>query len=67
MSVISKRIFTALQHLSINDFENALIQICIAIDATSKKKWPKHGPGRRIREYEKNMKRSFISVHPVES
>jgi hypothetical protein len=33
------------------DFENALIQICIAIDGTAKKKWPSYKPGRRIRAY----------------
>ena len=39
------------QHLIAQDFENALIQICIAIDGTAKKKWPSYNPGRRIRAF----------------
>jgi hypothetical protein len=38
MSTISRRIETAIKHLKEKDYENALIQISIAIDATAKKK-----------------------------
>lgn len=51
MGVVSKRIEMAWQHLLLNDFENALIHICIATDATSKKNWPKQKPGQRIRKH----------------
>lgn len=51
MGAIGRRIDTAIHHLMAQDYENALIQICIAIDGTAKKKWPSHKPGRRIREF----------------
>lgn len=33
------------------DYENALIQVCIAIDGTAKRKWPTCKPGKRIRNF----------------
>ncbi len=59
MNVISKRISAAMRHLSEKDYENALIQITIAIDATAKKKWPEKGVGTRIRNFIKEYE-SFI-------
>jgi hypothetical protein len=56
MNIVGKRIETAIKHLMEKDYENALIQICIAIDATAKKKWKNNKPGKRIKlfikEYE---------------
>ncbi len=50
-TTISKRIDTAMMHLANNDFENALIQISIAIDRTAKKKWANKGVGIRIKNF----------------
>ena len=56
MGTIGRRIDTAIRHLSVKDYENALIQLCIALDATAKKKWKSKKPGERIKlfvsEYE---------------
>jgi len=52
MTVISKRVETAIWHLSERDFENALIQISIAIDGTAKKKFPNEKKvGERIKKF----------------
>ncbi len=59
MSTISRRIDTAINNITNRDYENALIQISIAIDSTAKKKWPKDGVGRRIRRFIKKNE-SFI-------
>lgn len=48
---IADRIDKALQDLRIGDFENALIQISIAIDATGKKRKSKSGVGERCRYF----------------
>jgi len=45
VGVVGRRVETAAKHLIENDFENALIQLSIAIDATAKNKWP-HLNGR---------------------
>jgi len=57
MAFVGKRINTAIDHILNEDWENALIQISIAMDATTKKKWSKKmAVGRRIsnfiKEYE---------------
>ena len=51
MGTIGRRIDTAIGHLINKDFENALIQVCIAIDGTAKKKWQSYKPGKRIRTF----------------
>jgi hypothetical protein len=50
---------TAIRHLSENDFENALIQLSIALDRTARKKHPKLGVGKRIMKFAKEYE-SFI-------
>jgi len=56
---ISDRIEKAILDLSINDYENALVQISIAIDATGKKIKPKSKVGIRCRSFI-NENHSFI-------
>lgn len=51
MSTISRRVDTTIKHLKDQGYENALIQVCIAIDATAKRKWPSYKPGKRIRNF----------------
>ena len=51
LSTIGRRIETAIKHLVEKDYENGLIQVCIAIDGTAKKKWPRDKPGMRIRKF----------------
>lgn len=51
MGTIGRRIDTAIGHLTNRDYENALIQVCIAIDGTAKKKWQSYKPGKRIRTF----------------
>ena len=51
MSSISRRIEMASKHLIEKDYENALIQISIAIDATSGKKWKNLKVGDRIKNF----------------
>lgn len=51
MSTISRRIETAIKHLIDKDYENALIQISIAVDATAKRKWQKLKVGERIKKF----------------
>ncbi len=58
-TAISKRINTAIKHLTENDFENALIQISIAIDRTAKKKYANKKVGQRIKKFIKEYE-SFI-------
>ena len=58
-TAISKRINTAIKHLSENDFENALIQISSAIDRTAKKKYSNKKAGPRIKKFIKEYE-SFI-------
>ena len=50
MSTIGRRIETAIGHLIDKDYENALLQVCVAIDGTAKRKWPGSKPGKRIRQ-----------------
>ena len=49
--VIGKRIERAIKHMSNKEYEDALIQTCIAIDGTARKKWPKAGVGERIKRH----------------
>lgn len=52
MAFVGKRINTAIDHILNEDWENALIQISIAMDATAKKKWSKKMTvGRRISNF----------------
>ncbi len=51
MTTISKRIDTAIKHLFSEDYENALIQISVALDATGKKKWNSLATGARIKNF----------------
>lgn len=51
MSTISKRIETAINHLIQKDYENALIQISVALDSTGKKKWTAKKTGPRIKDF----------------
>ena len=59
MSTIGRRINTAIKHLMDKDYENALIQICIAIDGTAKKKMSGCRPGKRIQMFVKEYE-AFI-------
>lgn len=59
MSTIGRRIDTAIKHLMDRDYENALIQVCISIDGTAKKKMPGYKPGKRIQEFVKEYE-AFI-------
>ena len=59
MTAISKRIDTAIKHLSEKDFENALIQISIAIDKTAKKKYGIKEVGKRMKRFVKEYE-NFI-------
>lgn len=59
-TTVSRRIDTAIKHLRENDYENALIQISIAIDRTAKKKYPNvKKVGSRIKKIIQNYE-SFI-------
>jgi hypothetical protein len=51
MGAVGNRINTALKFLQQNDFENALINISIAIDKTAKKKYRIKGVGERIKKF----------------
>lgn len=53
MSTIGRRIDTAVQNLIDIDYENALIQVSIAIDSTAKRKWSGDKPGKRITKFVK--------------
>lgn len=57
---IGNRINEALEKLQKRDYENSLIQICIALDATAKKEYPGLGSAKRCKKFiEDNM--SFIT------
>lgn len=51
MSTISRRISTSIKNFIESDFENALIQVCIAIDATARKKGYGKKNAKRIKKF----------------
>ena len=51
---VGNRINEALEKLQKKDYENSLIQICIALDATSKKEYPNLGPSKRYKKFIKD-------------
>ncbi|MBR9865870.1 MAG: hypothetical protein GYB18_02010 [Oceanospirillales bacterium] len=51
MSAIGNRINEAISKVAAGDFENALIQVSIAIDASGKKKRPNKSVGVRYKEF----------------
>lgn len=48
---VRDRIKEAIDKLSKGEYENALIQVCIAIDATAKKEYPGKKPGERCKKF----------------
>jgi len=51
---ISNRIEEAFDKLQMQDYDNALIQICIALDATAKKEYPGKGNAVRMKSFIKD-------------
>jgi hypothetical protein len=49
--VVGRRIGEALRYLIAEDYENSLIFISPALEATAKKKWSKYKPGRRTKSF----------------
>jgi hypothetical protein len=63
MAFVGKRINTAIDHILNEDWENALIQISIAMNATTKKKWSKKmAVGRRISNFIKEYEQFLFIV-----
>ncbi|RRS08697.1 hypothetical protein EAG18_10910 [Pseudoalteromonas sp. J010] len=59
MSTVGCRLDEAIQKISAGDLENALIQVSIAIDVSSKRKWPKQ---KKVGERYKNFIREHESL-----
>jgi hypothetical protein len=52
---ISDRVIECIDKYNVNDLDNALIQICIALDGTAKKEYPKiKKVGKRFKEFVKS-------------
>ena len=68
---IGNRVKEAIEKIVQGDFENALIQISIAIDASGKKKRPKDGVGVRyksfIRDHESFIVYSLVGIKSTAS
>jgi len=64
MNGISKRIFETFRKLHEGDLENALLQVCLAIDATAKNKYGKKtGVGARFRKLIDDNEQFIRFVH----
>ena len=51
---ISGRVIECINKYNANDLDNALIQICIALDGTAKREYPKvNNVGKRFKEFVK--------------
>jgi hypothetical protein len=48
---VADRIKEAIDKMNMGEPENGLIQVCIAVDATAKKEYPKSGPGERTKKF----------------
>jgi len=48
---VAARVKEAIDKMNLGDPDNALVQICLALDATAKKEYPKNKVGERIKEF----------------